>query len=97
MENVPKTHRTFCKKYGKHQPHKSDIVQERQRFSLGPGKQPYERKQSGYGGQTRPIFRKKAKTTKRIVLRLECVEPNCRSKRMLVVKRCKQAFCIDRR
>jgi len=23
------------------------------------------------------------------VLRLECVEPNCRSKRMLAIKRCK--------
>lgn len=31
----------------------------------------------------------KAKTTKKIVLRLECVEPNCRSKRMLAIKRCK--------
>lgn len=40
-------------------------------------------------GQTKPIFRKKAKTTKKIVLRLECVEPNCRSKRMLAIKRCK--------
>uniref|UniRef100_A0A0E9VCI8 Uncharacterized protein n=1 Tax=Anguilla anguilla TaxID=7936 RepID=A0A0E9VCI8_ANGAN len=46
-------------------------------------------KQSGYGGQTKPIFRKKAKTTKKIVLRLECVEPNYRSKRMLAIKRCK--------
>jgi large subunit ribosomal protein L44e len=24
------------------------------------------------------------------VLRLECVEPNCRSKKMLAIKRCKQ-------
>lgn len=38
------------------------------------GKRRYDRKQSGYGGQTKPIFRKKAKTTKKIVLRLECVE-----------------------
>lgn len=30
-----------------------------------------------------------AKTTKKIVLRLECVEANCRSKRMLAIKRCK--------
>ncbi|XP_007446574.1 PREDICTED: 60S ribosomal protein L36a-like [Lipotes vexillifer] len=52
-------------------------------------KRRYDRKQSGYGGQTKPIFRKKAKTTKKIVLRLECVEPNCRSKRMLAIKRCK--------
>nr|XP_009685987.1 PREDICTED: 60S ribosomal protein L36a-like [Struthio camelus australis] len=53
------------------------------------GKRRYDRKKSGYGGQTKPIFRKKAKTTKKIVLRLECVEPNCRSKRMLAIKRCK--------
>ncbi|OBS69485.1 hypothetical protein A6R68_01922 [Neotoma lepida] len=53
------------------------------------GKRRYDRKQSGYGGQTKPIFRKKAKTTKKIVLRLECVEPNYRSKRMLAIKRCK--------
>uniref|UniRef100_A0A4W5NU08 Ribosomal protein L36a n=1 Tax=Hucho hucho TaxID=62062 RepID=A0A4W5NU08_9TELE len=53
------------------------------------GKRRYDRKQSGYGGQTKPIFRKKAKTTKKIVLRLECVEPNCRAKRMVPIKRCK--------
>jgi large subunit ribosomal protein L44e len=41
------------------------------------------------GGQTKPIFRQKAKTTKKIELRLECAEPNCRSKRILARKRCK--------
>jgi len=34
------------------------------------GRRRYDRKQSGYGGQTKPIFRKKAKTTKKIALRL---------------------------
>ncbi|VFV27985.1 60s ribosomal protein l36a, partial [Lynx pardinus] len=53
------------------------------------GKRRYDRKQSGYGGQSKPIFRKKAKTTKKTVLRLECVEPNCGCKRMLDIKRCK--------
>ncbi|XP_010348546.1 large ribosomal subunit protein eL42-like [Saimiri boliviensis] len=81
MVNVPKTCRTFCKKCGKHQPHKVTLYAQ--------GKRRYDRKQSGYGGQTKPIFWKKAKTTKKIVLRLECVEPNCRSKRMLAIKRCK--------
>uniref|UniRef100_A0A5F8GEI1 Uncharacterized protein n=1 Tax=Monodelphis domestica TaxID=13616 RepID=A0A5F8GEI1_MONDO len=47
----------------------------------------YDRKQSGYGGQTKPIFRKKAETTKRVVLRLECLGPSCRTKRMLAIKR----------
>eukprot|EP00341_Mesodinium_pulex_P008859 CAMPEP_0116889994 /NCGR_PEP_ID=MMETSP0467-20121206/543_1 /TAXON_ID=283647 /ORGANISM="Mesodinium pulex, Strain SPMC105" /LENGTH=63 /DNA_ID=CAMNT_0004557331 /DNA_START=143 /DNA_END=334 /DNA_ORIENTATION=+ len=28
-------------------------------------------KQKGYGGQTKPIFRKKAKTTKKLILKLE--------------------------
>ncbi|KAK1346776.1 hypothetical protein QTO34_000636, partial [Cnephaeus nilssonii] len=39
--------------------------------------------------ETKSIFQKKAETTKKIVLRLECVEPTCRSKRMLAIKRCK--------
>ncbi|ELW63370.1 Methionine aminopeptidase 1 [Tupaia chinensis] len=55
----------------------------------GGQRRPYDRKQSGYGGQTKAIFQKEAKTIKKIVLRLECVEPNCRSKRMLATKRCK--------
>jgi ribosomal protein L44E len=38
------------------------------------GKRRYDRKQSGYGGQTKPVFHKKAKTTKKVVLRLECVK-----------------------
>ena len=51
------------------------------------GKRRYDRKQSGYGGQTKPIFHKKAKTTKKIVLRLECTA--CKSKKQLSLKRCK--------
>lgn len=51
------------------------------------GKRRYDRKQKGFGGQTKPIFRKKAKTTKKIVLRLECTQ--CKSKKQLSLKRCK--------
>lgn len=36
-----------------------------------------------------PIFQKKAKTTKKIVLRLEYIEPNYKAKRMLAIKSCK--------
>ena len=32
----------------------------------------YDRKQQGFGGQSKPILRKKAKTTKKLVLKLEC-------------------------
>jgi large subunit ribosomal protein L44e len=51
------------------------------------GKRRYDRKQSGYGGQTKPVFHKKAKTTKKIVLRLECT--SCKTKAQLALKRCK--------
>ena len=51
------------------------------------GKRRYDRKQSGYGGQTKPVFHKKAKTTKKIVLRLECTA--CKAKKQLSLKRCK--------
>lgn len=44
-------------------------------------------KQAGFGGQTKPIFRKKAKNTKKIVLKLECTQTKAKCYRVL--KRCK--------
>ncbi|ELW63161.1 60S ribosomal protein L36a-like protein, partial [Tupaia chinensis] len=87
--NVPKTHWTSCKKCGKHQPHKMTECKKGKDSLSAQGQRHYDRKQSGYRGQTKPIFQKKVKTTKKIVLKLECVEPNCRSKRMLAIKRWK--------
>ncbi|XP_032018570.1 large ribosomal subunit protein eL42-like [Hylobates moloch] len=89
MANVPKTHRTFCNKYGKHQSHKMTQNEMGKDSLYAQGKKCYNRKPSGYCGQTEPIFGKKAKTTKKIVLRLECIEPNCRSTKVLAVKTCK--------
>jgi hypothetical protein len=64
--------------------------------SLSLGKRRYDRKQKGYGGQTKPIFKKKAKTTKKIVLRMECTE--CGTKIQQTIKRCKHfgllLFCV---
>jgi len=54
---------------------------------VAQGKRRYDRKQSGYGGQTKPVFHKKAKTTKKVVLRLECTA--CKTKAQLSLKRCK--------
>ncbi|KAI5331894.1 hypothetical protein L3X38_022020 [Prunus dulcis] len=42
---------------------------------------------SGYGGQTKPVFHKKAKTTKKIVLRLQC--QGCKHVSQHPIKRCK--------
>ncbi|XP_015390939.1 60S ribosomal protein L36a-like [Panthera tigris] len=91
MVTIPKTRQTFCKKCGKHQPHKVTQYKKDKDSLYVQGKRRYDRKQSGSGRQTKTIFWKKAKTTKKIVLRLECVEPNCRSKRMLAIKRCKHS------
>ncbi|XP_034371181.1 large ribosomal subunit protein eL42-like [Arvicanthis niloticus] len=85
--NVPKTRRTFCKKCGKHQSHKVTQCKKGKDSLYAQGKRRYDTKQGGYGGQTKPIFLKKVKTTKKLVLRRECVESKCRSQRMLTIKR----------
>ncbi|XP_053521300.1 60S ribosomal protein L36a-like [Artibeus jamaicensis] len=85
MVKVPKTRRTFCEKCGSINPAKSHSTR-RQGSPSAQGEWRYDRKQSGYGGQTEPIFWEKAKTTEKIVPRLECVGPKCRSKRMLAIK-----------
>ncbi|CAG0917034.1 unnamed protein product [Notodromas monacha] len=72
--NVPKARKTFCKKCGVHKPHKVSQYKKSKERKTAQGRRRYDRKQQGYGGQTKPIFRKKAKTTKKIVLRLECTE-----------------------
>ena len=54
---------------------------------VAQGKRRYDAKQKGFGGQTKPIFRKKAKQTKKITLKLECTE--CKFKRTRAIKRCK--------
>ncbi|CCW66763.1 unnamed protein product [Phytomonas sp. Hart1] len=59
------------------------------------GKRRYDRKQSGYGGQTKPIFHKKAKTTKKIVLKLQC--SSCKSIIQSVLKRTKHFELNDKK
>merc|ERR1712071_463255 len=87
MVNVPKTRRTFCKKCRKHQMHKVTQYKTGKASLFAQGKRRYDRKQSGYGGQTKPIFHKKAKTTKKIVLRMECTD--CKARKQVSLKRCK--------
>ena len=87
--NVPKTRNTFCpgNDCKKHQPHKVSQYKAGKASLFAQGKRRYDRKQRGYGGQTKPVFRKKAKTTKKITLRLECTV--CKRKHQLVLKRTK--------
>nr|AHA44492.1 60S ribosomal-like protein [Pectinaria gouldii] len=89
MVNVPKNRKTFCKGKNckKHTMHKVTQYKKGRDSTKAQGKRRYDRKQSGYGGQTKPIFHKKAKTTKKIVLRLEC--NTCKTKAQIALKRCK--------
>ncbi|CCM05113.1 uncharacterized protein FIBRA_07320 [Fibroporia radiculosa] len=100
MVNIPKTRRTYCKgkqcrkhttdvkgQAGYCSPHKVTQYKKGKDSLAAQGKRRYDRKQSGYGGQTKPVFHKKAKTTKKVVLRLECTV--CKYKMQLSLKRCK--------
>ncbi|CAG5124543.1 unnamed protein product [Candidula unifasciata] len=88
MVNIPKNRRTHCKKCKKHTEHKVSQYKASRERKVAVGRRRYDRKNSGYKGQTRPILRKKAKTTKKIVLKLECRD--CGIKKQLHIKRCKQ-------
>ncbi|KAA3467578.1 60S ribosomal protein L44-like [Gossypium australe] len=87
--NVPKTKKTCCKSKDcrKHTLHKVTQYKKGKDSLAAQGKRRYDRKQSGYGGQTKPVFHKKAKTTKKIVLRLQC--QGCKLISQHPIKRCK--------
>ena len=70
MVVIPKTRKTYCSKCKTHVVHKVTQYKKGEESKAAQGRRRYDRKQSGYGGQTKPIFRKKAKTTKKIALRM---------------------------
>jgi len=57
--NVPKQRRTFCKKCKVHKLHKVTQYKKSKERKGAQGRRRYDRKQQGFGGQTKPIFRKK--------------------------------------
>eukprot|EP00601_Ochromonadales_sp_CCMP2298_P020991 CAMPEP_0173299190 /NCGR_PEP_ID=MMETSP1143-20121109/16534_1 /TAXON_ID=483371 /ORGANISM="non described non described, Strain CCMP2298" /LENGTH=92 /DNA_ID=CAMNT_0014239437 /DNA_START=15 /DNA_END=290 /DNA_ORIENTATION=+ len=88
MVNYPKTRNTICKhKCHRHTLHKVTQYKIGRASLFAQGKRRYDAKQAGFGGQTKPVFHKKAKTTKKITLRLECQK--CRFKKLTTISRCK--------
>lgn len=89
MVNVPKERKTYCagKKCRKHQVHKVTQYKAGKASNFAQGKRRYDSKQMGFGGQTKPVFHKKAKTTRKVVIRLECKK--CKTKKQLTLKRTK--------
>lgn len=59
--NIPKTKNTYCKnkECKKHTLHKVTQYKKGKDSLAAQGKRRYDRKQSGYGGQTKPVFHKK--------------------------------------
>lgn len=95
MVKVPKTIKTYSPKSKIHTVHKVTQYKKGKESKHGLGRRRYDRKQKGYGGQTKPIFKKKAKTTKKVVLRLECTKTKIR--RLRVIKRCKTFIIEDKK
>merc|ERR1712222_25933 len=92
MVNMPKSKKTYCVRCKKHTPHKVTQYKKGKESTMAQGRRRYDSKQSGFGGQKKPIFRKKAKTTKKVVLRLECTV--CKRKSLYPIKRCK-SFVLE--
>lgn len=73
MVNIPKTKNTFCGKCNKHSLHKVSLYKKGKDNPDAKGNRRYRLKQKTLG-QTRPILKRKAKVTKKIVCKLECTK-----------------------
>lgn len=73
--NVPKTKKTYCKnkECKKHTLHKVTQYKKGKDSIAAQGKRRYDRKQSGYGGQTKPVFHKKVTITPSPLFSFICI------------------------
>ncbi len=62
--NIPKARRTYCPHCNKHEKFKVTQYKKSQESIFAQGKRRYDRKQQGFGGQSKPILRKKVNTHK---------------------------------
>ncbi len=69
---APKTIRTFCPKCRKHTEQAVSLYKAGQRSILKRGERKHEDKKKGYGGQKYPMLKRKAKTTRKFSLKLQC-------------------------
>jgi len=93
MVNIPKVRKNHCRKCGKHTEMKVSIYKAGKRNPNRQGERRYRAKQAGFGGQTKPVLRRKAKTTKKTVLKLECKE--CHSKVLKTGHRAKHVILTN--
>merc|ERR1719310_2257258 len=90
MVHVPKQIKTYCphEKCKKHVPWKITQYKTGKDSKVTQGKRRYDAKQKGFGGQTKPIFRKKAKLTKKTTIKLEATIKNKRTGKEQKIKKC---------
>merc|ERR1719411_1889244 len=84
---MPKGRNTFCARCKTHKKFKVTQYKKSAESKAAQGRRRYDRKQQGFGGQSKRILRKKAKTTKKLVLRIECSA--CKWKHQVPIKRTK--------
>ncbi|RVD90542.1 60S ribosomal protein L44, partial [Tubulinosema ratisbonensis] len=78
---------THCKKCNTHTEHKVSLYKTGKTSPNKQGNRRYARKQRGFHGQTKPILRRKAKVTKKVLLKLECSK--CKTKHQVLRSRAK--------
>jgi len=71
---VPKEIRTYCPRCKMHTIHKVSLYKKGRESRLRWGVKKHEWEKKGYGGQKWPQQRRKAKTTKKAVLKLKCTQ-----------------------
>eukprot|EP00759_Apiculatamorpha_spiralis_P044991 PhF_6_TR41768/c0_g1_i1/m.63374/K02929/RP-L44e, RPL44; large subunit ribosomal protein L44e len=96
MVNFPKKKKMYCadSTCNTHKEFKIQQYKAGKASLYAQGKRRYDSKQRGYGGQTKPIFHKKTKTTKKIVLKLQCM--SCKKIVQNVLKRAKHFELNDK-
>mmetsp|Transcript_9339 Transcript_9339/g.23003 ORF Transcript_9339/g.23003 Transcript_9339/m.23003 type:complete len:97 (-) Transcript_9339:1012-1302(-) len=88
MVKFPKIVKTYCKICKFHTSQKLFEYKSGKPSLFAQGKRRYDRKQKGYVGQTKPVFRKKIKTTKKLSIRKSCI--GCNKSHMKKIKRTKR-------
>ena len=90
MVNIPKEKMHYCRKCDTHTEHKISLYKKGKDNPKRQGNRRYAIKQKGFGGQTKPILRRKSKNTKKPVLKLKCTK--CQHLQMKPLKRAKQTI-----
>ncbi|KAJ9447178.1 60S ribosomal protein L44 [Diplonema papillatum] len=93
MVNYPKAKKSFCSECVTYKTHKVVQYKTGKARKCAQGKRRYDAKQKGFGGQTKPVFHKKAKTTKKITLKLQCAK--CKRVKLTAIKRAKHFELAD--